>query len=262
MGRNSAKIEAEMRFFMRILRRSAARYPVIDGMASVDLKLRSPRYLFDERDPAPVHKRDLDDEAANYIMTSFREIEDQKHVKLALYFESLDDFKDNTLEIREAVKAHFAFQAQLKRREFRGILNQGFLSLAIGLTFLFICSYISDGAAKPNDLLGSMRYEGFFILAWVSMWRPISAFLYDWWPMRESVVMYRRLSQIDIEIIDASAQRADTKSEARDEIRSELRAEVKVMEPVRRIDENKPGSWRDIAITPSKAGKIAVSTTA
>ena len=239
---------------MRILRRSAARYPVIDGMASVELKLRSPRHLFDERDPAPVHKRDLDDEAASYILTSFREIEDQKHVKLALYFESLDDFKENEREIREAVKAHFAFQAQLKKREFKEIMNQGFLSLAIGLTFLFICSYISDGTAKPNDLLGSMRYEGFFILAWVSMWRPISAFLYDWWPMRESAVMFRRLSEIEIEIIDASAATSAQTSVARIETKP-------AVEPLRRADD-KPANWRELAIAPTKSTKIPITTTA
>ena len=38
---------------MRILRNPVSRYPVIDGKASVELKLRTPRQLFDERDPAP-----------------------------------------------------------------------------------------------------------------------------------------------------------------------------------------------------------------
>ena len=244
---------------MRILRRSAARYPVIDGMASVELKLRSPRYLFDERDPAPVHKRDLDDEAASYILTSFREIEDQKHVKLALYFESLDDFKGDEREIREAVKAHFAFQAQLKKREFKDIMNQGFVSLAIGLTFLFICSYISDGTAKPNDLLGSMRYEGFFILAWVSMWRPISAFLYDWWPMRESAVMFRRLSEVEIEIIDASATVAQPRAELKTEVKS-IGKEAP-HEQMRRADD-RPANWRELAIAQAKSSKIPITTTA
>lgn len=185
---------------MRILRNSSSRYPIVNGKASVELKLRTPRQLFDERDPAPFRERDLDDDAAQYILTSFREIDDPNKVKIALYFESMDDFKATPREIRDAIQAHFAFQTDIKRRELKDTLRHGFISLAIGLTFLGICAYFGHGTKRPSDLLGSMRYEAFFIMAWVSMWKPINTFLYEWWPIAESMQIFRQLSQVEVEV--------------------------------------------------------------
>ena len=212
---------------MRILRNPVSRYPVVDGKASVELKLRTPRQLFDERDPAPFRERDLDDDAAQYILSSYREIEDPHNVKISLYFESMDDFRASTREIRDAIHAHFAFQANLKRRELKDVLRHGGISLIIGLTFLGICAYFGHGAAnKPTDFLGSMRYEAFFIMAWVSMWKPVSTFLYEWWPLAESMQLYRRLSHIEVE--------------------------VKAREEIRRADDSKAATkvetWRELKV--------------
>ena len=213
---------------MRILRRSGTRYPVIDGKASVELKLRTPRQLFDERDPAPFRERDLDDDAAQYILTSFREIEDQRRVKLSLYFETLEEFADNPKVVCEAIRAHFAFQAQVKRRELKDIFRHGWISLLIGLVFLFICSYMGHGGSqKPADLLGSMRYEAFFIMAWVSMWKPISVFLYEWWPISESLAVLNRLSQLEVEITSREEFARPTGTVRAKDARPELRSDVK-----------------------------------
>lgn len=186
---------------MRILRKTVSRYPVIDGKASVELKLRTPRQLFDERDPAPFRERDLDDDAAQYILSSYREIEDPHNVKISLYFESMDDFRASTREIRDAIHAHFAFQADIKKRELKDLLRHGAISLVIGLVFLGICSYFGNGSLpKSASFFEIMRHESLFILAWYAMWKPVSTFLYDWWPMAESMQLYRRLSEIDVEV--------------------------------------------------------------
>jgi hypothetical protein len=32
------------------------------------------------------------------------------------------------------------------------------------------------------------------------MWRPIQIFLYDWWPLRNTIRTYERLAEIPVEI--------------------------------------------------------------
>ena len=187
------------------------RYRVIGGKPSVELKLRTPRQLFDERDPAPFRERDLDDDAARYIHASFRELDDQKNAKLSLYFESLGELENNPQEIVRAIHAFYRFEAEMKRRELKDTFRHGFVSLMIGLTLLFIFTAIAQ-ATKANDgnLFTSMLHEGSFIVWWVSMWKPISIFLYDWWPIRESLNTFNALANIQIDIHPLRAELLDT----------------------------------------------------
>ena len=193
---------------MRTRRNSKARYRVLDGKASVELKLRTPHQLFDERDPAPFRERDLDDDAARYILASFRELRDHNDVKLSLYFDSLGKFSDRPEVIEDAIHAFFSFESEMKRRELRDIFRQGIISLIIGVTFLCLCTNIAvklgvlglaEGAHE--NWVGTMLHEGLFIMGWVAMWRPISIFLYEWWPIQEALTTFKRLGALEVEVL-------------------------------------------------------------
>lgn len=193
-----------------------SRYRMLDGKPSIELKLRNPRQLFDERDPAPFRERDLDDDAARYIVNSFKDLKDQNHVKLSIYFESLGDIEDRPQVIQAAIHAFFRYEADAKRRDLRDLFRQGFMALLIGLTFLFTLSYFAHGAeTKPGGLLGSMMHEGLFIMGWVAMWKPISIFLYDWWPMQDALGTYKRLSTVEVEILPMMTTEARPRQDER-----------------------------------------------
>lgn len=177
------------------------RYRVIGGVPSIELKLRSPRQLFDERDPAPFRERDLDDDAVRYIVSSFRELKDQQNVKVQLYFESLGEFENNPNDLARALHQFFRYEADMKRRDLRGIFHQGVISLAIGLTFLFICTWFAYGLESTHPKFWeSMLHEGLFITGWVSMWKPISIFLHEWWPIADEVMTLNRLADVEVEV--------------------------------------------------------------
>jgi hypothetical protein len=50
------------------------RYRVEEGRSCIDLKVRHSRQLFDTRDPAPFHERDLDEDAVEYLLAAAQEI--------------------------------------------------------------------------------------------------------------------------------------------------------------------------------------------
>ena len=50
------------------------RYRVEKGSSCIDLKVRHSRQLFDTRDPAPFHERDLDADAVEYLLAAAQEI--------------------------------------------------------------------------------------------------------------------------------------------------------------------------------------------
>lgn len=177
------------------------RYRVIDGKHTVELKLRTPHQLFDERDPSPFRERDLDDDAARYILGSYSDVKEQEQAKLSLYFETLGEFKDRPGVIAEAIHAFYRYETESKHRELRRIFRQGFMSLVIGLTFLFVCTWASH-ILETSDKWGFAKIygEGLHILGWVAMWRPISIFLYEWWPINDERLTFSGLSQIEIDV--------------------------------------------------------------
>lgn len=178
------------------------RYRVIGGVPSIELKLKSPRQLFDERDPAPFRERDLDDDAVRYIVSSFRELKDQDDVKVQLYFESLGEFEQSPKDIARAIHSFFRYESDMRKRDLKSIFHQGLISLAIGLTFLLICTWFAtafDTAQKP--FWESLVHEGLLVTGWCSMWKPISIFLHDWWPIADDVQTLRRLADVDVEVV-------------------------------------------------------------
>ncbi len=177
------------------------RYPVIDGKTSIELKLKTPHQLFDERDPAPFREKDLEDEAVRYILSAYQGVPADENIQLAIYFASMGDFAPNPNVIKDAIHTYFRYEAELKRQELRNIFKQGFISLLIGLTFLLIITYSTFRLKQTDsDFLKSFLHESLFIMGWVAMWRPISIFLYEWWPIHSAYRMLCELGEIEIQI--------------------------------------------------------------
>ncbi len=179
------------------------RYRVVNGKTSIELKLKTPHQLFDERDPAPFRERDLDDDAVRYIVDSYKGIHsDAEHVKLSLYFAEMGNFKNDGDIIPKAIHAFFEYETELKQRELRETFREGFISLAIGLTFLAVCSWFSHSSYAESGFLQTFTKEWLMLMGWVSMWRPINIFLYEWWPIRGTLQVMDELSKLEIELCD------------------------------------------------------------
>jgi hypothetical protein len=184
---------------------------MIDGRPAIVLKLKTPNQLFDERDPSPFRERDIDDDAVRYIVSSFHELPRPERATIALYVATMANFDAQT--IRNAIRSHFEYEAELKRRELRQTFEQGFISLLIGLTFLFVCT--NGGRMLPPDTgnsLQSFAHEGLFIMGWVAMWKPISTFLYEWWPIRAAQKSFLLIAELDITIraLEPTAEETET----------------------------------------------------
>lgn len=192
------------------------RYRVVDGKTSIELKLKTPHQLFDERDPAPFRERDLDDDAVRYIVDSYEGISsDAEDIKLSLYFAEMGNFRNEGDVIPKAIRAFFEYEAELRHRELRETFREGLISLMIGLTFLLICSWFSHSSYAESGLLQTFTKEGLMLMGWVSMWRPINIFLYEWWPIRGDMKTMQELSQVEIEVYTADRMAIiDTVNEA------------------------------------------------
>lgn len=177
------------------------RYKEIDGVTVIEMNLKNADHLFDGRDPAPFREKDLDEDAAKYITTSLREIDEADEVRLKIFISQPRGPQDHGHFIKDAINTYFSYEAELKRSERDHILRMAFKSLVIGLTVLSTCLYFSQLLEAQQGFLSKFLMEGLHILGWYSMWKPVYFGLYEWWPIREDEVLLLKAANMDVEVI-------------------------------------------------------------
>jgi hypothetical protein len=75
-------------------------------------------------------------------------------------------------------------------------------SLIIDLVALASAIALGDFLAglMKGSRIGEIIRESFTIGGWVSMWRPLEIFLYDWWPIRDEARLSDRLAAMPVRI--------------------------------------------------------------
>lgn len=167
----------------------------------IDVHVQNQQQLFDYRDPAPFRERDLDEDFAKYVLTSLREIPEAEKVKLMISFPIQMRPEVRSDEIQIAIHSYFEYETELSRREINLIFREARSALIFALMFLAICVAISNFALESvSGWLGLTLKEGFTVIGWVALWKPINLFLYDWWPVLERKHQFEILSKIPVEI--------------------------------------------------------------
>ena len=174
----------------------------------IEVHLHTAEQLFNSLDPSPFHERDLDDEAERYIVGWAREIKGAGRLQLIV---TLPEAAHNTKvakHIPHAIPNYFNYRALEARRELRELLRIGWRSLAIGLVVLLASfaaiQYMS--IALSQSTAGRLMEQSLLILGWVANWRPLEIFLYDWWPIRRRIVLFRRLAEMSVKVQAASSR--------------------------------------------------------
>src|SRR5499433_325043 len=127
------------------------------------------------------------------------------------------------------------------RQRLRELFRVGRTSLAIGLLALAGAIALGDFFATlmKGSRIAEILRESLTIGGWVSLWRPLEVFLYDWWPIRNEARLSDRLAAMPVRIRYANATGPDA-----------WRADWPVVSPrgERKTNEDQP--------RPSKSGKL------
>lgn len=184
-----------------------ARYQREGDVVFVELALRTPRQLFDDRDPAPFRARDLDDDAVQWLLDAIDEIPRGTRVSFLLHFaEHSDDPNFSESAIGQAIRAHFRYLLGMNRRAVRAQIRYGLWSLMFAGTVLGLCMG-GESALRPLAATrpwAAVGREGLVILGWVALWRPLETILFAWWPfMTRSRLLHRVLrAEVRVRRID------------------------------------------------------------
>src|SRR5688500_17229579 len=147
--------------------KSRARYRVEEGRSCIDLKVRHSRQLFDTRDPAPFHERDLDAAAVEYLLAAAQEIPRKRPLAVMVMISEEPEPRVTPDVIVEAVRGHFIYEGEQVERRLREHVRRGQLILGVGLTVLVVFLTLAQLALSlPTGNLREILREGLVITGW------------------------------------------------------------------------------------------------
>lgn len=175
--------------------------------AQIQLELRNINQLFHSLDPSPFREKDLDQKAEEFIVSWARELPRADQFLLRIHLPQASSLDRDEKDIADAVRNYFNYRAGQYAVHQRELLREGWMNLAIGLSFLATCLLIARYLLQfGSGALVAITHESLIIAGWVAMWRPMQIFLYDRWPIRRMQMLYQRLGNMDVEVVISSSR--------------------------------------------------------
>lgn len=165
--------------------------------ATVRVHVRDEAQLYNAFDPSPFWDRDLDRNAAEFIEGEFREHLSAAHWHLAVHA-APGHVDARTLQT--AITTYYDRLVHSARREMEEHLRAARVGVLAGLLlFVFIIAMRTVLRAAITNLPLAVD-EGLIVVAWLMLWRPAEALLYDWIPLYRKRKLYERLRGIRVTV--------------------------------------------------------------
>ena len=182
----------------------------------IELRLYSPKQLFNTLDPSPFHEKDLDAQAERYIVDAVHELPEPLALKILVHLPAGDGDADLAHQIPDAIANYFTWQAQQMQQRLREHWRRARSSLLASLSFLAACLLLSGLASRhAGDFLAGFLSEGLLVIGWVAMWRPVDMLIYGWRPLRAQLRTLQRISQTPVELRTATGAESGAGAEHR-----------------------------------------------
>ena len=164
----------------------------------IEIKLNNVDQLFNTMDRSPFHERDLDHDAEEFIVSWAKEHEKDSDLSIRVILQENEN-EATSRRVIESIHRYFDSRTVVTKRELKSLFREGRISLLIGLGFLALTKIIVS-LLPQGPTWAVFIDEGLNICGWVALWKPIDIHLYCWWPLREQVVLFQRLSQCPVEV--------------------------------------------------------------
>ena len=188
-----------------------ARGPIPPKCEIIEIRLAELNQIFNRMDPSPFQDKDLDPKAEEFIVGWAQEVSRNAPLALSVHLDRTEGLREEAAVLRKSIREFFSNRALASRRKLRQLFRVGRTSLVVGLAFLAACVVGGDliANAMSGNRLGEILRETLLIGGWVTMWRPLEIFLYDWWPIRDEARLYDRLSAMPVWIECPSNTKGD-----------------------------------------------------
>jgi hypothetical protein len=160
----------------------------------IELRVRDLSDLL-EASPPPFRGAVLTPDAENYIVREAKQVPAQQPIRLLI-----KSTEPLGLDPGPVIAAHFREAAEIESQNISELFRSGRKALLIGLLILSLCLFLAwyftyHVTQRPMTRL---IQESFVILGWVSMWKPIEIFLYEWLPLARRRRLFLRISSANV----------------------------------------------------------------
>jgi len=152
---------------------------------------------FNQNDPAPLYKRQLNHQFQQYIMTS---IESAKRYSVFYYKINCKTAMDKQYvdAFVYAIRRHFSNKKLIKIAQFEKFKKRGYMLLFASLAVVMICHGIVPMILSEEVGFSSALRNGLDIFSWVILWQPIDKLVFDWNPHLKEISIMDRLANAEI----------------------------------------------------------------
>src|SRR5258706_4373311 len=191
--------------------KASAGDPIPPKCSVIEVHVGELKQLFNAIDLSPFRDKDLDPKAEEFIVGWAKEFPGDATLALVVDLDREAGLPDEAAVLREAIHEFFSQRAQAYGRRLRELFRVGRTSLVIGLVALASAIALGDFLAglMKGSRVGEIVRESFTIGGWVSMWRPLEIFLYDWWPIRDEARLSDRLAAMPVSLRYLYGQETD-----------------------------------------------------
>lgn len=128
--------------------------------------------IFNEWDPAPFKRRDLNPALQTFLEECSRDISIQHPLAIVFSMPSLEHNMSKEAVCIEGIKNQFAFKVHVLEKEKAEVMYGMMRNFLIGVTFL--CVAVISESQFPDEFFLNVLVQGFFIGGWVFIWEALS----------------------------------------------------------------------------------------
>mgnify|MGYP000875712233 CR=1 FL=1 len=168
------------------------------GAYIIDVALDQYEEIFNEWDPAPYKRRDVDPDLMSYLEECSNDI--PLELAIEINFRIVEPKRNEEKEalVTAGLRSYFASSNELEERKLRELHTRTVWCIAAAFTLLAAAVGMKKIEAMQDMFFFMLLHEGITIGAWLFTWNTLSLFFFDSLTYRRDAKHWKRYSQSEI----------------------------------------------------------------
>lgn len=174
------------------------RYPQTpEGHYIIDINAGKVSDLYNDFDKhMPYVRKDLDQDLAEYLSDSARDLSNEDFVIRLQFIEPPEDVMKE--RITTSIKSYFVYLKTIEINELSRLMRTSLIFFFIGMSLLFLSVWVNEQLAVESTVVSKVFAEGLTVAAWVSMWEALATFIVNWTPYTRKIKLYERIASAPV----------------------------------------------------------------
>ncbi len=156
---------------------------------------------FNKHDPAPIYKRQLSHEFAQYIMEN---VESAKRYDVIFYkFKCANEIdKQYADPMMYAIRRHFSDIKNEKTKDFKKYKRRNVALLLISTIIVMLFHFLIPLILTSAQGISAVVSNSLDVFSWVILWHPIDELIFNWNPHLKEICLLNKLATAELIIME------------------------------------------------------------